>query len=64
MHDCADKTEAMLEMWSRVKGDNLNWGMIVVLLAVLAAYVIYYVRKFRNKKRNRRRRLNRLRSMA
>jgi spermidine/putrescine transport system substrate-binding protein len=63
MHDCADRTEAMLEMWSRVKGDNLNWPMVVVLVLVLAAYVVYYVRKFRNRKRNRRRRLNRRRRM-
>jgi spermidine/putrescine transport system substrate-binding protein len=61
MHDCADQTEAMLEMWSRVKGDNLNWGMIVVLVLFLGAYVAYYIHKFVNKKKNRRRRLNRRR---
>ena len=27
MHDCADKTEAMVDMWSRVKGDSLNVRM-------------------------------------
>ncbi len=61
MHDCADQTEAMLEMWSRVKGDNLNWGMVVVLVVVLAAYIYYYIRKYLNKKRNRTRRLKRRR---
>jgi spermidine/putrescine transport system substrate-binding protein len=61
MHDCADRTEAMLEMWSRVKGDNLNWPMLVVVLLVVAAYVAYRVRRSLRRRRSRRRRLNRRR---
>ncbi len=54
MHDCADKTEAMLEMWSRVKGDNLNTGMIIIIVVVVAGVaVVYYLR--RNKKKHGRR---------
>ena len=57
MHDCADKTEAMVEMWSRVKGDSLNVRMIVVIVSVLATiFVIYVSRRLRNYRRRQRRR--------
>ena len=29
MHDSGDRTDRMLEMWSRVKGDNLSAGMLI-----------------------------------
>lgn len=56
MHDCADKTEAMLEMWSRVKGDNLNTGMIIIIVVVLAGVAVFYILHRNKKKRSRRRR--------
>lgn len=41
MHDCGDKTNAMLEMWARVKGDNLNIGLVIFLgLVVITALVL------------------------
>ena len=57
MHDCADQTEAMVEMWSRVKGDSLNVRMIVVISCVIVAFVVVYAtRKLRNYRRRARRR--------
>jgi spermidine/putrescine transport system substrate-binding protein len=65
MHDCGDKTEEMLAMWSRVKGDNLSMGLVIFILAVLALIVVVFViqainrrrqRELQRKKRNRRRR--------
>ena len=34
MHDSGPRTEALLEMWSRVKGDNLNNWMVIFILCV------------------------------
>ena len=31
IRDSGDKTELVLEMWSRVKGDNLGVGVVIVL---------------------------------
>ena len=64
MHDCADKTEAMVEMWSRVKGDSLNVRMIIIITTVLAAILITVLsRRYRRRKhlQRRRRRLKKLR---
>ena len=64
MHDCGDKTEDMLAMWSRVKGDNLSKGLIifivVVLVLIVSAVVIRAInnkrqRDLQRKKRNKRR---------
>src|SRR5574344_236522 len=55
MHDCDDRTEAMLDMWSRIKGDSLNaTSLILVGIVVIAiiASVILKKRKNRNKKKN------------
>lgn len=32
IRDSGDKTELVLEMWSRVKGDNLGVGVVIVIL--------------------------------
>ena len=65
MHDCGDKTEDMLAMWSRVKGDNLSMGLVIFIFVVLALIVVVFViqainrkrqRELQRKKRNRRRR--------
>ncbi|MBR0310213.1 MAG: ABC transporter substrate-binding protein [Paludibacteraceae bacterium] len=61
MHDCDTKTAAMLDMWNRVKGDNLGGsnlmmivGVVIVLLIVF--FVILGINKNKQKKlRNRRR---------
>ena len=43
MHDSGDRAEAMVDMWSRVKGDSLNIGTLiiigVVVIAVIAAMI-------------------------
>ena len=60
MHDCDTKTGAMLDMWNRVKGDNLggsNLMMIVgiVIVLLILFFVILGINKNKQKKlRNRR----------
>jgi spermidine/putrescine transport system substrate-binding protein len=65
MHDCGDKTEDMLAMWSRVKGDNLSSGLVIFIVVVLVLIVVAVIirainnkrqRDLQRKKRNRRRR--------
>jgi spermidine/putrescine transport system substrate-binding protein len=53
MHDCGDKTEEMLAMWSRVKGDNLSTGLVIFILVVLALIVIVFVAQAINRKHQR-----------
>lgn len=61
MHDCGEQTEQMLDMWNRVKGDNLTNGMLWVVCAILLLLVILVVTRIinsnrqhqqKNKKRN------------
>ena len=56
MHDSGARTEALLAMWSRVKGDNLNnWMVVVILLAFGGLMVVGIVRKVKQRRRRRRR---------
>lgn len=41
IRDAGDKTEAVLEMWSHVKGDNLGGGIVMVILLTLVGMVGY-----------------------
>lgn len=41
IRDAGDNTEAVLEMWSHVKGDNLGGGIVMVILLTLAGFVAY-----------------------
>lgn len=44
MHDSGKQTENMLEMWSRVKGDNLSpWmlGFIILSFAVIVVWIVW-----------------------
>lgn len=43
MHDCADKTEDMLAMWNRVKGDNLSSGIVIFIVVVIVAILVFAV---------------------
>ena len=43
MHDCGEQNKDMIEMWNRVKGDNLSIGMILVIVGILAAILIWVV---------------------
>ena len=53
MHDCGDKTEDLIAMWSRVKGDNLGTGMIIFTCVILALIVVVFVLQAINRKRQR-----------
>ena len=56
MHDSGPRTEALLAMWSRVKGDNLNnWMVIVILLSFAVLLVVGVMRKLKQRRRKRRR---------
>ena len=44
IHDAGEHTPEVLDMWSKVKGDNLGGGIVIFLLGTvgaLAAYVGY-----------------------
>lgn len=60
IRDFGDETELVLEMWSRVKGDNLNTGIVLLIFAVfglLLVWVLYRrIREYKQKKRYHRRR--------
>ena len=60
MHDSGDRTEALLAMWSRVKGDNasaLTYVIIALtLLAIILAMIFSRRKKSRRRKSSRRRR--------
>ncbi len=54
IRDFGDQTEAILEIWSRVKGDNLGVGITIFIFVVVAAmsgWLIY--RRIQQYKRNR-----------
>lgn len=60
MHDCADKNEDMIEMWSRVKGNSLDTKMITFILSVftiIIATIVWHKVKIWRKRRHRSRRL-------
>ncbi len=60
IRDFGEQTDRVLEMWSRVKGDNLNTGMVLFIFAVfgfLFVWVVYRrIREYKQKKHYRRRR--------
>lgn len=53
MHDCGEQTKDMIEMWNRVKGDNLSWTMIAVIAILLAAIVAWAVFSAVSRRRQR-----------
>jgi len=63
IRDFGDKTEEVLAIWSRVKGDNLGVGITILIFVVMAAisgWIIYkrykkYKRKKMQHRRSRRR---------
>lgn len=65
IRDFGDHTEQVLEIWSRIKGDNLGAGVVAVILVsvgLLSGYTVYRrIQKYKHKKlsrRHRRRRTN------
>ncbi|MBO7242331.1 MAG: ABC transporter substrate-binding protein [Alistipes sp.] len=43
MHDSGERTDKMLEMWSRVKGDNLSTGMLVGIILFFSVLLVWGV---------------------
>lgn len=60
IRDFGDRTELVLEMWSRVKGDNLNTGIVILIFTVFGVLFIWLfyrrIRQYKQRKRRRRRR--------
>lgn len=64
IRDFGDKTEDVMEIWSRIKGDNLGVGVTIVIfvvVGVMSGYTIYkkiqrYKRTRQSRRRHRRRR--------
>ena len=50
MHDSGDRAEAMVDMWSRVKGDSLNTTTIIILAVVVIAIIIATIARRSKKK--------------
>ena len=49
MHDSGNRTDKMLEMWSRVKGDNLSTGMLIGIILFFTILLVWGVaRKISN----------------
>ena len=63
IRDFGDRTELVLEMWSRVKGDNLNTGIVLLIFSVFGVLFVWLVyakiRKYKQQQRHRRRRRKR-----
>lgn len=55
MRDCGERVEAMIDMWSRVKGDSLNIITLIIIGIVITFIITWFILKKRkkNKKRNR-----------
>ena len=54
MHDCGDKTEDMLAMWSRVKGENASAFTYVIIGLVLGGLILAVILKYTRKAYRRR----------
>lgn len=67
IRDFGDKTKEVLDIWSRIKGDNLGVGitiLIFVVVALMSGWMIYkrwqqYNRRKQQRRRSRRRKLKR-----
>lgn len=53
MHDTGDRAEAMIDMWSRVKGDSLHAGTLIIAGTVLLAIIIAVIAGRKKKKTKR-----------
>lgn len=61
IRDFGDKTVNVLEIWSRIKGDNLNSGIVILIFVVVAGLSIWQIRRRvlaykRRRKQHRKRR--------
>ena len=59
IRDAGDNTQAVLDMWSHVKGDNLGGGLVAVILITLVVLVIYVsyqkIKRYKNRRNQSRR---------
>ena len=55
MHDSGDRTEALLKMWSRLKGDNASYWTYILIAVVLVGLGFAMYSRFARKKGHRRR---------
>ncbi len=53
MHDAGQQAEALMQMWNRVKGDNLNTRMLIIIGVVVAAIVVLICVQFIGRRRQR-----------
>ena len=52
--DFGDATEAVLDMWSNVKGDNLNPGILIFIFVCFSAlFVLGLYSKYKKRRRQR-----------
>jgi spermidine/putrescine transport system substrate-binding protein len=57
MHDTGDRTEALLAMWSQVKGDNANYLTYIIIAAfIVILLAVYFISKNSKKRRRKNRR--------
>ncbi len=57
MHDSGPRTQQMLEMWSRVKGDNVDTGILLVIFVTFGGLLVWaIIRKIKKRRRTKRRR--------
>lgn len=46
--DAGNRSEALIEMWSRVKGNQLNWKMLTFIIIVMSSLLVFIIiRKLR-----------------
>ena len=65
IRDFGDKTKEVLDIWSRIKGDNLGVGitiLIFVVVALMSGWMIYKKWQRYNRQKQQRRRSRRKRS--
>jgi spermidine/putrescine transport system substrate-binding protein len=50
MHDAGDMTQELINMWNRVKGDNLNMGLVWFLAIIVLGGIVFAVYVVINKR--------------
>ena len=59
IRDFGDKTKDVLEIWSRIKGDNLSAGVLIIIFVVVSFMIIWLVYKrivrYRRQRKSQRR---------
>ncbi len=53
MHDAGDQVEALMDMWNRVKGNNLDTKMVVIIAVIVLAVIGFGVAQVIGKKKQR-----------